>query len=157
MLDWNQIKNKANELYEETTKKMKQYTPEAFSRDKQLVNSIVITMVLMTIADGKVETKEVMRSLDLIKDIEEIRELDMVQEAIELYEYHLQELENLLDKDVKLVLKIEHLLMDIAKIKDYEGHKDMIITLMNYIAQADGEFGEAEEKMKERIIKALGG
>ena len=74
MLDWDRIKKKASELYDEATKKIKQYTPESFSKEKKLVNAIVISLALMTLADKKIETEEVTKSMELIKDIEEILE-----------------------------------------------------------------------------------
>jgi len=156
MLDWNKIKQKASEFYEEASKKIKQYTPEAFSKEKKFINAIVISMALMTIADKKVETEEVVKSIDLIKDIEEIQEMNMVQEALELYEFHLAELEKAMnDGEAKLTLKIETLLMDIEKIKEYQGYPQMIKTLLDYIMEADGNIDPKEIDMKNRILKVL--
>ena len=155
MLDWNQIKQKANQFYEEATKKIKQYTPETFSKEKKLVNAIVISMALMTMADKKIETEEVTKAMDLIKDIEEIQDLNMVQEAIELYEFHLEDLEKAMDNEAKYLLKVEHKLMDIAKIKDYDGYPNMIKVLLNYIAEADGHLDQTEVEMKNKILEVL--
>ena len=155
MLDWNQIKQKANQFYEEATKKIKQYTPETFSKEKKLVNAIVISMALMTMADKKIETEEVTKAMDLIKDIEEIQDLNMVQEAIELYEFHLEDLEKAMDNEAKYLLKVEHKLMDIAKIKDYDVYPNMIKVLLNYIAEADGHLDQTEVEMKNKILEVL--
>ena len=155
MLDWDKIKQKANQFYEETTRKIRQYTPETFSKEKKLVNAIVISMALMTMADKKIETEEVTKAMDLIKDIEEIQDLNMVQEAIELYEFHLEDLEKVMDNEAKYLLKVEHKLMDIAKIKDYDGYPNMIKVLLNYIAEADGHLDQTEVEMKNKILEVL--
>jgi tellurite resistance protein len=155
MLDWNQIKEKANQLYEEATKKIKQYTPETFSKEKKLVNAIVITMALMTMADKKIETEEVTKVMDLIKDIEEIQELNMVQEAIELYQFHLEDLEKVINNEAKYLLKVEHKLMDIAKIKSYEGYPNMIKVLLDYIANGGRNLDKTEIEMKNKILGVL--
>jgi tellurite resistance protein len=155
MLDWDKIKQKANQFYEETTRKIRQYTPETFSKEKKLVNAIVISMALMTMADKKIETEEVTKAMDLIKDIEEIQDLNMVQEAIELYEFHLEDLEKAMDNEAKYLLKVEHKLMDIAKIKDYDGYPNMIKVLLNYIAEADGHLDQTEVEMKNKILEVL--
>ena len=155
MLDWDKIKQKANQFYEETTRKIRQYTPETFSKEKKLVNAIVISMALMTMADKKIETEEVTKAMDLIKDIEEIQDLNMVQEAIELYEFHLEDLEKVMDNEAKYLLKVEHKLMDIAKIKDYDGYPNMIKVLLDYIAEADGHLDQTELEMKNKILEVL--
>ena len=139
----------------EATKKIKQYTPETFSKEKKLVNAIVITMALMTMADKKIETEEVTKVMDLIKDIEEIQELNMVQEAIELYQFHLEDLEKVINNEAKYLLKVEHKLMDIAKIKTYEGYPNMIKVLLDYIAEADGHLDKSETEMKNKILGVL--
>jgi tellurite resistance protein len=156
MLDWDRIKKKASELYDEATKKIKQYTPESFSKEKKLVNAIVISLALITLADKKIETEEVTKSMELIKDIEEIQELNMVQEAIELYQFHLEDLEKVINNEPKYLLKVEHKLMDIAKIKEYEGYPNMIKVLLDYIAEADGRLDPTEVEMKNKILQAIG-
>jgi len=155
MLDWDKIKQKTKEFYDEATKKIKQYTPEAFSKEKKLVNAIVLSMALMTLADKKIETDEVTKAIDLIKDIEEIQELNMVQEAIELYEFHLEDLEKVMNNQAKYLLKVEHKLMDIAKIKEYQGYPNMIKVLLDYIAEADGHLDPQETEMKNKILAVL--
>ena len=109
----------------------------------------------MTMADKKIETEEVTKAMDLIKDIEEIQDLNMVQEAIELYEFHLEDLEKVMDNEAKYLLKVEHKLMDIAKIKDYDGYPNMIKVLLNYIAEADGHLDQTEVEMKNKILEVL--
>lgn len=156
MLDWNKIKQKAQEYYKEGKKKIKQYTPEAWSPEKKFVNALVISMALMTIADKKVETSEVTKAIDIIKDIEEIQELDLVQEAIELYEKHLEDLEKALDKgEVKYILEVERKLADIAKIKEYPEYPGMVAALLDIIAKADNDFAPEEKEMKMKILETL--
>jgi hypothetical protein len=165
-MDWNKIKQRASELasqaaqktgevYDASTKKIKQYTPEGFSKEKKFVNSLVISLVLMTMADKKAETEEVTASIDLINEIDEIKELELVTEAIELYELHLETLDKVKDNGTKWTLEIAKLLSEIAKVKEYPEYPPMIENLLDYISQADGHTCELEEEMKQKILKAL--
>ena len=156
MLDWNKIKRKATQYFEEGKRKVRQYTPESWSPEKKFVNALVISMALMTIADKKVETSEVIKSIEIIKEIEEIEELNLVQEAIELYEKHLEDLEKALDKgEVKYIIEVERKLADIAKIKEYPEYSQLVINLLNIIANADGDFAPEEKEMKLKIMETL--
>jgi len=156
MLDWNVIKQKAQQYYEEGKRKIRQYTPESWSPEKKFVNALVISMALMTMADKKVETSEVTKAIELIKEIEEIQELNLVQEAIELYEKHLEDLEQALQKsEVKYILEVERKLADIAKIKEYPEYPGMVINLLAIIAKADNDFAPEEKEMIEKIKETL--
>lgn len=88
----------------EAGKKFRQYTPESFSKEKKFVNALVVGMALMTIADKKAETQEVIMALDLIKDIDEINDLNLTTEAIELYEFHIEELSKVVENPTKWIL-----------------------------------------------------
>jgi tellurite resistance protein len=154
-MDWNKIKKKAAELYTESTKKVRKYTPENFSKEKKFVNSLVISLVLMTMADKKAETDEVTASMDLINEIDEIKELEMTQDAIELYELHLDSLINVIDNDIKWTILIAKLLSEITKVKPYPEYPPMIENLLIYIAESDGNICQSEIDMKEKILKSL--
>lgn len=154
-MDWDKIKQKASEMYKESTKKIKQYTPENFSKEKKFINSLVISLVLITMADKKAETEEITSSMDLINEIDEINELDLVQEAIELYELHLESLINVVDNNTKWTLQIAKLLSEIAKVKPYPEYPPMIENLIDYISESDGNVCELEKEMKEKILRAL--
>ena len=154
-MDWDQIKKKAAEMYKESTKKIKQYTPETFSKEKKFINSLVISLVLITMADKKAEAEEITASMDLINEIDEIRDLDLVQEAIELYELHLESLVSAVNNTTKWTLLIAKLLSEIAKVKAYPEYPPMIEKLLDYISEADGNVCPLEKEMKEKILRAL--
>jgi tellurite resistance protein len=154
-MDWDKIKKKASELYKESTKKIKQYTPETFSKEKKFINSLVISLVLITMADKKAETEEIIASMDLINEIDEIRELELAQEAIELYELHLESLVKVVDNSTKWTLLIAKLLSEVAKVKPYPEYPPMIENLLDYISESDGNICELEEEMKRKILRAL--
>ena len=149
------IKEKASELYEESARKIKQYTPESFSKEKKFVNSLVISLVLMTMADKKAQTEEIIASMDLINEIDEIQDLKLTQEAIELYELHLENLMEITDNNTKWTLSVAKLLSEVAKVKEYPEYPPMVENLLNYISESDGETCELETQMKEKILKAL--
>jgi hypothetical protein len=155
MMDWEKIKEKASELYEESARKIKQYTPESFSKEKKFVNSLVISLVLMTMADKKAQTEEIIASMDLINEIDEIQDLKLTQEAIELYELHLENLMEITDNNTKWTLSVAKLLSEVAKVKQYPEYPPMVENLLNYISESDGETCELETQMKEKILKAL--
>lgn len=154
-MDWDKIKQKASEMYKESTKRIKQYTPESFSKEKKFINSLVISLVLITMADKKAETEEITASMDLINEIDEIQELDLVQDAIELYEMHLETLVNVVDNHTKWTLQIAKLLSEIAKVKPYPEYPPMIENLIDYISASDGNICPLEEEMKQKILKSL--
>jgi len=154
-MDWDKIKQKASEMYKESSKKVKQYTPETFSKEKKFINSLVISLVLITMADKKAETDEITASMDLISEIDEIIELEMVQEAIELYELHLETLVKVVDNNTKWTLQIAKLLSEVAKVKSYPEYPPMIENLLDYISEADGDVCALEEEMKEKILRSL--
>jgi len=155
MLDWDEIKSRTTELCGEASLKMRQYTPESFSKEKQFVNALVISLALMTMADKKAETDEVTASLDLINEIDEINELEMNQEAIELYTMHLETLEKALESNVKWSLAIATLLSEVGKVKPYPEYPPMIENLLDYISESDGSMCELEKEMKEKILRSL--
>ena len=154
-LDWNKIKEKTAAFYTESVKKIKQYTPESFSKEKQFVNSLVISLALMTMADEKAETSEITASLDILKDIDQIHELDMTQEAIELYEMHILALEEAVGNSTKWTIAIAKLLGEIARIKEYPEYCTMVENLLAYIAASDGKVDPTEVAMQEKIIACL--
>jgi len=155
MLDWNKIKSKSSELLGEATKKFKQYTPESFSKEKKFVNSLVVSMALMTMADKKAETEEIVAALELIKDIDEINELELTTEAIELYEFHIEELSKVVDSPTKWLLMEARLISELSKMKSYPEYPPMIEALINHIAQSDGNLDKTEEDMMTKIIGAI--
>lgn len=155
MLDVEKLKKRATELYGEASRKARQYTPESFSKEKKFVNAIVISLALMTLADEIIETEEVVASLDLLKDIDEINDLDMGQHAIELYEMHIEELSKVVGNKVKWTISVAKLLSEVAKIKPYPEYPVMIANLLDYIAGADGNIDPREIEMKEKILQAI--
>lgn len=52
-------------------------------------------------ADKKAETREVIIALELIKDIDEINYLNLATEAIEQYEFHIEELSKVVYNSTK--------------------------------------------------------
>ncbi len=155
MLDWNTIKEKTSELYGEAGKKIREYTPESFSKEKQFVNSLVVSMALMTMADKKAETQEIITSLDLIKDIDEINELNLTTEAIELYEFHIEEMSKAIEKSTKWIIMEARLLSELAKMKSYPEYPPMIEALIAHIGESDGNLNEAEVEMQKKIRNAI--
>lgn len=154
-LDWNKIKDKAGTFYNDATKKVRQYTPETFSKEKKFVNALVISLALMTMADKKVETEEVVASMDLINEIDEINELEMTQDAINLYEMHLEELTKAVDNSAKWTLAVAKLLSEIGKVKPYPEYPPMIENLLDYISNADNNVDPLEVEMKNKILSAI--
>ena len=155
MFNWNNIKNKAGVLYNDASQKIKQYTPESFSKEKKFVNSLVISLSLMTMADKKAETDEVQATIDILKDIDEIKVLDMTEEALELYEVHINTLSEALKSDIKWTMAIAKLLAEVSKVKDYPNYVVMIENLLDYVAESDGNFDQTEKEMKQKILDSL--
>ncbi len=155
MLDIENIKKRASELYGEAGRKMRQYTPESFSKEKKFVNAVVISLVLMTLADEIIETEEVVASLNILKDIDEINDLDMAQQAIELYEMHIHELSEVVGNKIKWTIAVAKLLAEVAKVKPYPNYAVMIENLLDYIANADGRLDPREIEMKKKISQAI--
>lgn len=155
MLDWDKIKNKTSELYGEAGKKFRQYTPESFSKEKKFVNSLVVSMALMTMADKKADTQEIITSLDLIKDIDEINDLDLTTEAIELYEFHIEEMSKVVNSQTKWIMMEAKLLSELAKMKSYPEYPPMIEALIAHIAQSDGNLDPSEVEMQKKILSAI--
>ncbi len=137
------------------SRKIKQYTPESFSKEKKLVNAIVASLALMSVADKKIETSEVIDSLKLINDIDEIKDLDMQKEAIELFEIHIEKLTPAIENEIKWTLEVGKILTDIAKIKEYPEYVSMIEVLLDHVALADGGMSREEIDMKSKIISVL--
>lgn len=155
MLDWNKIKKRSTELLGEAGKKFRQYTPESFSKEKKFVNALVVSMALMTMADKKAETQEVIMALDLIKDIDEINDLNLTIEAIELYEFHIEELSKVVDNATKWILMEAKLLSELSKMKAYPEYPPMIEALIAHIAQSDNNFDATEVEMQKKILGAI--
>lgn len=155
MIDIEKLRDKAVVLYGDTTKKIKQYTPESFSKEKKFINALVISLVLMTIADKKIEEDEVIASMDLINEIEEIQELEMTKDAIELYEFHIENITLNLDNKTKWITSVAKLLSEVSRIKPYPEYPPMVETLLDYISEADGNVDPSEIEMKNRILAAI--
>jgi len=155
VLDWDKIKSKTNEFYTDTTKQIKKYTPETFSKEKKFVNAIVISLVLMTMADKKADTEEVVASLELINEIDEIRDLEMTAEAIVLYEKHLESLSLVINNPTKWIITVAKLLSEIGKIKPYTEYPPMVETLLEYLAEAKKTVDPLEVDMKNKILGAI--
>ena len=155
MLDWDKIKNKTSELYGEAGKKFRQYTPESFSKEKKFVNSLVVSMALMTMADKKADTQEIITALELINDIDEINDLNLTTEAIELYEFHIEEMSKVVGSSTKWILMEAKLLSELSKMKAYPEYPPMIEALINHIAQSDGNLDATEVEMQKKILSAI--
>jgi len=153
--DFDKFKESVGNFVSESSRKIRQYTPETFSPEKKFINAIVASMALMTIADRKVDTREVTASLDMIGQIDQISELEMTQEAIELFEMHIDRLVPLLDVEHKWVIESAKLLGDIGRVKAYPEYIPMIKNLVDYIASADGDFSPEEQAMKQKILDVL--
>ncbi len=155
MLDWNQIKSKTSELYGEAGKKFRQYTPESFSKEKKFVNSLVVSMALMTMADKKAETQEIIATLELINEIDEINDLNLTTEAIELYEFHIEEMSKAVESTTKWIMMEAKLLSELSKMKAYPEYPPMIEALIAHIAQSDGNLDPSEIEMQKKILSAI--
>ena len=155
MIDWNKIKKRSTVLLGEASKKFRQYTPETFSKEKKFINALVIGMALMTMADKKAETQEIIMALDLIKDIDEINDLNLTTEAIELYEFHIEELSKAVDSPTKWILLEAKLLLELSKMKTYPEYIQMIEALIAHIAQSDGNLDQTEVEMQKKILSCI--
>jgi len=156
MLDWDKIKSKTSELYGEAGKKFRQYTPESFSKEKKFVNSLVVSMALMTMADKKAETQEIIAALELINDIDEINDLNLTTEAIELYEFHIEEMEKAIaSSQTKWIMMEAKLLSELGKMKAYPEYPPMIEALIAHIANSDGNLDPLEVEMQNKILGAI--
>jgi len=156
MLDWDKIKNKTSELYGEAGKKFRQYTPESFSKEKKFVNSLVVSMALMTMADKKADTQEIITALELINDIDEINDLNLTTEAIELYEFHIEEMEKAIaSSQTKWIMMEAKLLSELGKMKAYPEYPPMIEALIAHIANSDGNLDPLEVEMQNKILGAI--
>jgi len=156
MINFEEFKKKAEQFYADASKKVKQYTPEQWSPEKKFVNGIVISMALMTMADKKAETEEVTTALEIINDIQEIQDLEMTQEAIELYELHIEQLSKNVENSTKWVLTEGKLLAELSKLKEYPQYAEMIANLLEYLAKVDGNVAKEEVEMINRIRSAIG-
>lgn len=154
-IDWNKIKDRASTFYTEASRKVRQYTPENFSKEKKFVNGLVVSLALMTMADKKAETEEVVAAMDLINEIDEIRELEMTQEAIELYEMHIENLSNVVGNSVKWTIEIGKMLSEVGKLKPYPEYPPMIENLIEHISKADNHVDPLEVEMRQKILGAI--
>jgi len=155
MLDWNKIKERTSELCSDAAQKFRQYTPETFSKEKKFVNGVVISLALITMADKKAETSEVTSCIDLINEIDEIKDLEMTQDAIALYELHIETLEKVIDNNIKWQIEVGKLLSEIGKLKPYPEYPPMIEALINIVSESDGSLDPLETEMKEKILMAI--
>lgn len=155
MLDWNKIKERTSELCSDAAQKFRQYTPETFSKEKKFVNGVVISLALITMADKKAETDEITSCLDLINEIDEIADLDMTTDAIELYQLHVENLENNINNNLKWEIEVAKLLSEIGKLKPFPEYPPMIEALINIVSESDGSIDPLETKMKEKILTAI--
>jgi tellurite resistance protein len=155
MVDFEQIKAKITALMSEAGRKLKQYTPEKFSKEKKFVNALVASLALMTMADKKAETEEIIASIDLINEIDEITELDMTQDALELYEYHVEALSAAISTPTKWLIAEARMLSELGKIKAYPEYPPMVEALIEHIANSDGKVDPLETAMQEKILKAI--
>ena len=153
--DFNKFKETASSMLDSTTKKIKQYTPESFSKEKKFVNAIVSTLALMVMADKKVETEEVSASMEFILSIQEIIDLDMQVEAVELFELHIENLSKVMNDPIKWVISSTKLIADLSKIKEYSAYVISLEALMDHIAGVDGDLDQTEIDMKKKILSAL--
>ena len=112
-------------------------------------------MALMTMADKKADTQEIITSLDLIKDIDEINDLDLTTEAIELYEFHIEEMSKVVNSQTKWIMMEAKLLSELAKMKSYPEYPPMIEALIAHIAQSDGNLDPSEVEMQKKILSAI--
>lgn len=154
-MDFDKIKKRAKELYGDASKRVRQYTPESFSKEKKFVNALTISLVLMTMADKKAETEEVVAAMDLINNIDEINDLAMTTDAIELYEMHLESLTKAIDNPTKWTIEVAKLLSEVGRIKSYPEYPPMIEQLLDHISQADGNVDPLETEMKQKILSAV--
>lgn len=153
--DFNRFKQNVSKFVDDASKKVRQYAPESFSKEKKFVNAIVASMALMVMADKKVETEEVTQSLEIINEIVEIQELNMTKEAIELFEHHIETLSDVLESPAKFAIKEATILQDIARIKPYPEYVPMIENLLQILAEADGNVDKSELNMKHKIVSML--
>jgi len=144
-----------SELVDDASKKVRQYTPDSFSKEKQFVNAIVASLALMILADKKAETSEVVKALDIIKSLDEVKELQMQKEAIELFEMHIEKLSSVMENEMKFVLESSKLIADIVKIKDSSEYIIPLKSIIDFIANSDGDISKEELEMKDRILSEL--
>lgn len=71
-----------------------------------------------TMADKKAETQEIIMALDLIKDIDEINDLNLISFNRAFYEFHIEELLKLLTVLQKWILLEAKLLLELSKMKN---------------------------------------
>jgi tellurite resistance protein len=154
-IDINVLKEKASSLLGEAGRKIRQYTPETFSPEKKYINAMVSAIALMVLADKKIETEEVVQSIEFISSLDEVRELEMSNDAIEMYEHILEEMAPHFDNPVKWITSVAKILGNISLVKDNPAYKDSIIAVLDHIAGSDGNVDPSELEMKEKIIQAL--
>ena len=94
-------------------------------------------------------------ALDLIKDIDEIKDLNLTTEAIELYEFHIEELSKAVDSPTKWILLEAKLLLELSKMKTYPEYIQMIEALISHIAQSDGNLDQTEVEMQKKILSCI--
>jgi hypothetical protein len=83
------------------------------------------------------------------------RELDMTNDALELYEYHIEKLAESVSSPTKWILAEAKMLGEIGKIKPYPEYPPMVETLIEYIANSDNNLDPLEVEMQNKIMKAV--
>lgn len=153
--DINILKSKATALLGEAGRKIRQYTPETFSPEKKYINAMVSAIALMVLADKKIETEEVVQSIEFISSLDEVQELEMSNDAIEMYEHILEEMAPHFDNPVKWITSVAKILGNISLVKGNSQYKQSIIDILDHIAGADGTVDASEVDMKNKIIASL--
>jgi RNA processing factor Prp31 len=152
MFNLDSIKEFAQDIKGKAEKTYTKYAPEVLSPEKQYINSLAITAVLCTMADKKAEEQEVKDSIEFLSEVEEVVKNDMVTDAIEFYELHLEELTKVVDSPAKWTIKVAKLLQDI-KVTTNE-QKIMIESIMDHLLSL-GDVTNEEQAMKDKILFAL--
>ena len=154
-IDMNSIKEKASLLMQSTTRTLKKYSPEAWVPEKKFANAVSASMALMVIADKKIENEEVEAVMDFIIQIPAIQDLQLGVSSIELFEKHLEDLEDSLVKQSKYIITTSKIIVDIGRIKEYPEYVRMLSEILDHVAGSDGNVDSTEIEMKKRIMKAL--
>ena len=156
MFDMDKFKKRAGELVSEASRKIQQYTPETFSPEKKYINAMVSSIALMVVADKKVETDEVTDAMEFIQNLDEVVKLEMTQDAVEMFEYIIEEISPHFDNKVKFITSTAKILGNIGLVRDNPTYVATISEVLDHIAGSDGNVDETEKEMKAKIMKALG-
>jgi tellurite resistance protein len=155
MFDIENFKKKAAAALGEASRKIRQYTPEAFSPEKKFVNAMVSSIALIIVADRKVETEEVVQGMEFIKNLDPIRELNLELEAIEMFDYIIQNTMQYIDNEPRWIIETSKVLANIGLISDNPSYVNMISEVLDHIAGSDGNVDQTEIVMKTKIMDVL--